>query len=385
MRTGFLLPILCLLFSQSPAIAEGAELIYVPQKGDGWKASGGAVEWNGALVSSLQSSPKGYRFNRAQRGCGVIFRLAGGKAETLYDFSTHPYARGCRVGAELTVHGGDIYGVTWQGGNDDNGTIFRLTSQGVHRVVHRFAGRDGRTPAGGLVRGLDGQLYGVTQYGGLYEHGTVYRLGKTGRLTTLHHFRSGDPLGEFPSEGLTMGPDGAVYGVAEYGTHGGGTIFRISEDGQVALVKALSATDGCWPSKLTTGQDGWLYGSAFRCGDRDMGTLYRLHPDGAFERLHSFSGDDGIAPNFALTQSRDGTWYGVTAGDDPSSSVVFRTRFDSQGVTVLHRFDSAEAGLGPSGPLLLASDGYLYGTSANGGNEKGFLGTGPGTVFRLVP
>jgi uncharacterized repeat protein (TIGR03803 family) len=366
-----------------PAFAiESAEQIYVPTKGQGWKPTAGVVEWSGGLVGTLQNSPKGLFSDGLQRGCGVIFKLAGGRFEPLYDFSSHPYTKGCRVGGVLAVDGNEIYGVTGKGGHNGSGTVFRLNESGEHRVVHRFSGADGSTPAGGLVKGADGLLYGVTQFGGLHDHGTVYRIGKSGRLTTLHHFSDDDPLGEFPHEGMTIGPDGAAYGTARYGAKGGGTVFRVGIDGNVTLVKSLSPTDGCDPSRLALGQDGWLYGSAFSCGDRGLGTLYRVHPSGAFERLHSFSGHDGDGPNYALTQTPDGTWYGVTA---MPPGIAFRTRFDGQGVTGLHRFDAAENGTGPSGPLLLASDGYLYGTTSYGGNEKGFLGTGPGTVFRLAP
>ena len=50
-------------------------------------------------------------------------------------------------------------------------------------------------------------------------------------------------------------------------------------------------------------------------------------------------------------------------------------------VTVLHSFGNPEdpsEGLGPSGTLIEASDGYLYGTTVNGGMNFG------GTVFRMA-
>lgn len=365
--------------------ARSHEQVYVPGKGHGWSVSGGVLEWDGALISSLESSPKGYLFSRLQRGCGVIFRLAHGKFEPLYDFSSHPIERGCRVGQELTLHEGMIYGVSG-GGVRENGTVFRLTADGEHHVVHRFNGTDGSVPSSGMVRGSDGRLYGVTQKGGQHDRGTIFRIGKRGRLTTLHHFRYEDELGGFPKWGLTAGPDGDVYGVAEGGAKGGGTIFRVTTEGSVSLVKALSSADGCWPGRLTLGQDGWLYGPAFLCGENGLGALFRVHPSGAFDRLHSFSGDDGSGPARALTQAPDGAWYGITMGSFESpTSVVYRTRFDGQGLTVLHTFGTPEAGSTPSGPLHFGSDGSLYGTTKAGGNDKGFLGIGPGTVFRLAP
>jgi uncharacterized repeat protein (TIGR03803 family) len=376
----------CLAFSLVASSAHSLEQIYIPGKGHGWWVDGGILEWDGALVSTLESSPKGYLFNRAIRGCGVVFRLLDGKFHPLYDFSSHAHERGCFVGGQLTLHDDMIYGITGKGGVRSNGTVFRITSGGEHHVVHRFSGSDGSIPVEGLVRGADGRLYGVTQFGGLHDRGTVFRIGKTGRLTTLHHFRVGDELGEFPYRGMSVGPDGILYGVADIGRKGGGTIFRVTKNGEVSLVKALSFADGCRPGQLTLGQDGWLYGPAFLCGEHGLGTLFRVHPNGAFERLHSFSGPEGSGPLHALTQTPDGTWYGTTTGSfQDSTSVIFRTRFGGQGLTVLHTFGPPEAGSTPSGSLRLASDGYLYGTTQTGGNEKGFLGTGPGTVFRLAP
>jgi uncharacterized repeat protein (TIGR03803 family) len=367
------------------AFAEDFAAVYVPSKGDGWNVRGGMGSWRSGLVGTMESSPSGFQFSRDVRGCGVIFTMESGKVTTLYDFSSHPYFRGCGVGAQLAAHNGSLYGITSKGGRRNAGTVFRLDDDGSHHVIHHFTA-PGTYPLSPLVQGADGRLYGVTGGGGRDQRGTVYRIGKTGRFTTLHSFKPSDPLGEFPQNGLTMGPDGALYGTARYGNRGAGTIFRIGSDGRVTLVKALDEADGCWPSQLALGQDGWLYGSAFLCGAHRLGTLFRVHPDGAFERLHDFSGADGSGPLYSLVQSPDGTWYGVTVGSfENPTSVAFRTRFDGQGVTVVHTFGTAQMGIYPSGPLHYATDGSLYGTTSAGGNEKGFTGTGPGMVFRLSP
>ena len=101
--------------------------------------------------------------------------------------------------------------------------------------------------------------------------------------------------------------------------------------------------------------------------------------------LHIFtSTPDGAYPNAILAQGRDGFLYGTTeqGGTNTCSDQGYTTgcgtifKMDSAGnVTILHEF-SASDGSEPKG-LVLASDGYFYGAAA-------FNGTyGFGTLFRI--
>ena len=57
-------------------------------------------------------------------------------------------------------------------------------------VVHAFAGgSDGAVPLAAPVQGTDGKLYGVTFNGGASNLGTVYAMTHQGSVTTLHEFR----------------------------------------------------------------------------------------------------------------------------------------------------------------------------------------------------
>src|SRR5678810_741222 len=61
---------------------------------------------------------------------------------------------------------GNFYGVTDSGGTTLNGTIFRMTSNGVLTVIYNFQSTNGSGAEGKLAIGLDGHLYGVTYFGG---------------------------------------------------------------------------------------------------------------------------------------------------------------------------------------------------------------------------
>ena len=78
--------------------------------------------------------------------------------------------------------------------------------------------------AGGQV------LYGTTQNGGTAGDGTAFKLDATNTLTLLHNF--GDVAypndGQTPMAGLTLGPDGNLYGTTMAGGTGSGTVFAIA-------------------------------------------------------------------------------------------------------------------------------------------------------------
>lgn len=360
--------------------------IHMPRKGEGWDVRGGVTQdRDGNLYGLVENSNKGVFIDKYNRGCGMVFRInAMGKRTTLYDFSSHQHSRGCRVYGVLLVREDGLYGVTSAGGYDNQGTIYRLSPDGGHRLLHRFSGTDGSFPGDGLTLGADGNLYGITIYGGAYDAGTVFRITPFGRFESIHSFDPQGEIGYRPAWRLTAGPDGALYGIANGG--GRDTIYRVGLDGTVSLVRRLQPADGCLPQALTLGSDGWLYGAALICGRYGQGTLYRLLPSGAFERLHAFSGPDVGMPKDQLTEGPDGTWYGITIGDAGSPpKTIYKIRFDGSAPVPLHVFDGSRRGGYPSGPLLLRSDGWLYGTSSNGGNTKGPEGIGTGMVFRLAP
>ncbi len=141
---------------------------------------------------------------------------------------------------------GGLYGTTDNLG-DGPGTVFRLGTNGTLTTVYKFCSlpncADGDLPISGVIVGTDGNLYGVTYEGGANDYGTVFRLTLSGSLTTLYSFcnLTGCTDGRNPYGGLVEGSDGNLYGTtaaggtSEGGT-GAGTIFKITSAG---LLKTL--------------------------------------------------------------------------------------------------------------------------------------------------
>jgi uncharacterized repeat protein (TIGR03803 family) len=323
---------------------------------------------------------------------------------------------------------GNLYGTTNSGGpyNDNNvcypkdigcGTIFRMTPSGTLTTVYSFCAQsncsDGANPQAGLVQAGDGNLYGTTYAGGAVGGGTVFRISLSGELTTIYNFCSQPACedGAYPVSGLIQARDGELYGTAEQGGFdaanspcdvsffGCGTVFKITLTGTMATLYTFcsqpSCVDGANPAGgLIQAADGNFYGTTIGGGSAGnvcdgnfqlpgCGTVFRLSAAGALTTLYSFCSQtncaDGTAPRASLVQASDGDFYGTTwqGGDNsqcpsPGCGTVFLIT-PTGTLTTLHRFTGQSDGGNPQAPLIQATDGSFYGTTA------------ADTVFKITP
>jgi len=316
----------------------------------------------------------------------VNVACATGPEATLYPFSGGADGKypdsGVTAGPD-----GNFYGTTSYGGAHNLGTVFKITPAGDHTVLHSFAGGagDGQYPASGLELGNDGAFYVTTTAGGAFGGGTFFKITLDGVETLLYSF-GGKGSGKTP-QGLTLLDDGNFYGTTTSGgTNNLGTIYKITPAGeQTVLYSFKRGADGRNPAAgLSRSNDGHLYGVAYYGGTRNLGTIFRIAPDGTgYSTLHSFVGgtEDGQYPAVKLRDIDDGSLYGSTsAGGEGGLGTVFK--FDpASGVTsVIHSFsDAPDDGNFPSSRLRLGNDGNLYGVTFYGGYFD------LGTFFRITP
>jgi uncharacterized repeat protein (TIGR03803 family) len=271
------------------------------------------------------------------------------------------------------------------------------------------------TPASTLID-VNGTIYGTSLSGGSGDGGngggTIYSVNRrTGNAKILYSFCSQTNCtdGAVPS-GSLIDVNGVLYGTTSvgggntvgcYGPYPGcGTVFSFNpatgvEKVLYAFCAESSCADGSRPSGSLLHLSGMLYGTtieggagADNCSDMDLGcgVVFALDPKTRTETvLHAFAGgSDGNAPEAGLLNVR-GTLYGTTqyggatnsCGTGYGCGTVFSIDPATGAETILHAFlDDGTDGFHSTSPLV-EMNGFLYGTTREGGSHAG------GTVFSL--
>ena len=111
-------------------------------------------------------------------GLGTIFSMDtdGTNFTLLHEFAGGSGDGQAPLRGNLTLHGAKFYGMTPAGGDSDAGVIFSMDTDGSNfTLVHEFAGGtdDGWLPYGSLTSASD-KLYGMTYEGGEFNNGTLF-------------------------------------------------------------------------------------------------------------------------------------------------------------------------------------------------------------------
>src|SRR5882724_3947010 len=119
---------------------------------------------------------------------------------------------------------------------------------------------------------------------------------------------------------------------------------------------------------LIEGSDGALYGTTCNGGLGKRGTVIKMAKDGGNERvLHHFitTSSDGQLPEAGLLLGTNGWLYGTTSeGGSNGFGTIFYLLEDGSGYAVAHHFGVLFGdGRYPQAGLIQASDGTLYGTT----------------------
>jgi uncharacterized repeat protein (TIGR03803 family) len=332
-------------------------------------------------------------------GYGIVFQIStNGVLNTLYSFTNgndgeFPY------GVLVQGSDGSFYGTTEDGGTNNLGTVFQITTNGALTSLYSFpGGYDGAYPQAVLSQGSDGNFYGTTSSFlpgfSSYGNGTVFKISGNGAYTNLYSFTGGSD-GENPTAGLVQGSDGSFYGTTEAGgstnhnyqtgTSGFGTVFNISINGVETVLYAFTGgIDGADPNGLVQGSDGNFYGTTSSGGNTNLndgdgyGAVFQISTNGALTSLYSFTGTtDGAIPYAGLAQGSDGSFYGTTwQGGINNWGTVFKIS-PAGALTTLYSFTDGNDGANPYAGLVRGGDGNFYGTTEGGGTNHA------GTVFKI--
>ncbi len=318
--------------------------------------------------------------------CTLACLLIGTSSFAQYTtlFNCEGTTNGRNPSGSLISDGTFLYGMTFYGGTNNLGTIFKIMPDGTGYVkLFDFAGvTSGSNSFGSLIS--DGTfLYGMTYQGGTNNLGTIFKImpDGTGYVKLLDF--AGATNGSYPT-GSLISNGTFLYGMTQQGgTNGVGTIFKIMTDGTgyVKLSDFAGATEGKVPSGSLISDGTFLYGMTKYGGTNNLGTIFKIMPDGTgYSNLLDFAGaTNGRQPHYGSLIS-DGTFlYGMTeAGGANDYGTIFKIMPNGTGYVKLLDFDVNTNGRIPWGSLI-SNGTFLYGMTTAGGTN------GDGTIFKIMP
>jgi len=349
--------------------------------------NGGASTTGYSPIGALVQGSDGYFYGVTTQGgannCGTIYKVTtAGQVTVLYSFlAPAPRNPAEPIGSLVFGTDGNLYGVTMIGGTYEGGTAFKISPNGTYTELYAFGGPGSISlvlPQTGLTLGSDGNFYGVASKGGPISYGGVFKITPSGTITELYGFGT-DNVNDLnaPQQAMVLASDGNFYGVASMGgTNDFGGVFKVTPSGNFSPVVSFSS-NAEKSGSLIIGSDGNLHGVAALAGASGFGVAYTVTLSGSYSTFYDFSAlADGISPA-SLLQAKDGNIYGTTtAGGAYGSGTVFKFASDGS-YSVLWSFGRPGDGTKPQGHLIQGADGYLYGTTVSGGVN------GTGAVFKL--
>lgn len=287
-------------------------------------------------------------------GGGYIFKTdsIGQNLTPVYSFQKNegmnPYGDLCDAG------NGIYYGVTYQGGTNNSGTLFRYNSQtGSFEVVHNFENTTGRNPQGTPFLASNGKIYGLTYFGGSLSNGVLYEYDpQSNTYMVLVNF-DGTNSGSYPKGNLIEYSSGRLFGLTYQGGINNIVVlfeYNVTSDTLIKYVDFESVNKGQYPlGSLLKASNGLLYGLCFSGGINSNGTLFSFNPsNGIFTKEFDLKTSETGASSYGSLIEYNSNLYGLTSqGGTLSSGVLFRYSIQSDTIINMHNFNSTSTGKTP--------------------------------------
>lgn len=346
-------------------------------------------------------------FGNAPDAGGSVYRAdpVTRTVRPLYQFTQGYYpASWLKLGSDGSIYGGYVHaqdgGFQWQSEG-----LFRLSSAGVFTIIHDETQHEGFS-CNAPVQDSLGNWIGVTTNLHHTEEGanTIYEITPAGHFKILLTLGSGQTFGQYfncPNYSPVLAGDGNLYGIinGNIDQSAFGAAYRLTPDGTVSIIHTFGPV-GVGPrdppsqpvTPLTVGPDGALYGVGQQPRLQEHGSgnfatfLYRMSLDGQVTYLGSFGWHGVIQDLGKLTRMPDGDFYerGMTfLPGRPFGEFLFRLSPAGFEHAAIDETPSTESGYSQ---LTRGFDNALYGSSVSDNESQPPGGKyGGGVIFRYVP
>jgi uncharacterized repeat protein (TIGR03803 family) len=145
---------------------------------------------------------------------------------------------------------GKLYGSALEGGFNDRGTAFRVTTAGAFARLHSFDATDGSAPGAALVQSTDGTIYGTTENGGPTDRKNCFNEGPPFGCGTVFRLSLGlKPFVRAVQPGASAGTSVIILGNELTGTtgvsfNGTAATFSVVSDREITASVPAGATTG---------------------------------------------------------------------------------------------------------------------------------------------
>lgn len=348
-----------------------------------FEGNSGAFPYYTHLCQAGNGKLYGMASQGGQKQLGVLFE---------YDINTGAYVRKLEFngtgngsnprGSLITASNGKMYGMTNQGGANNFGVIFEYTPGSDSVVVKwHFDGANGRNPFGNLLQASNGKMYGMTYQGGNSNDGVLFEYNPSNDSFYKRLDFDGTNYGRNPFGSLMQASDGLLYALTyQGGSNNLGILFSydISSQTFTNLHDFTGTNTGSNPySTLIQANDGHLYAMTYLGGSNNLGTLFQYNISGnVLTKQLDFNGSsNGRNPFGNLILGTNGNLYGeVPYGGNANAGFIFEYQTGSNVFTKLLDLPGGTKGRQPFGSLFQASNQLLYGMTYQGGiNNSGVL------------
>lgn len=264
-----------------------------------------------------------------------------------------------------------IFGTCYNGGSSNWGAIFQANIDGSNmQTVYSFLNPEGAMPWGRIAQAPNGKIYGVTFLGGCSDSCTMYEYDPIAHTCIdVYDFFCTPPSGEPSQGGVTLLPDGKLYGFQQ-----NGIMYKFDPNTHVYTL--LNQGSASYMGGVMQASDGNLYGVSYGYGANNQGFIFRYDLTAqTYTMIYSFDGDNGGHPYYVnLIQGTNGKLYGTTYdGGVNTKGVLFSYDLTTNSYTDLHDFNTTTGG-NPYAGVIQATNGKLYGmTYLSGTSNNGVI------------